>query len=254
MVTSKLRGGVWSSLALLLGFGLQGSAAEPPAPPAELRVSHLRAGKVLFLGNSITLHGPAEEIGWTGNWGMAASAEDKDFAHLLIARMRKATGGTPEVMVRNIADFERQFATYDVASGLKEALDFEADLVILAIGENVPALSTREARDDYRLAFRKLLSELRHHGRPTIFVRSCFWADATKDEIMAQGCRDVTGVFVDLGGLDKDERNFARSEREIKHAGVAGHPGDAGMKAIADALWKAIEETSKEKSAEPATP
>ena len=34
--------------------------------------------KVLFLGNSITKHGPKADIDWSGNWGMAASEEAKD--------------------------------------------------------------------------------------------------------------------------------------------------------------------------------
>jgi alpha-galactosidase len=34
--------------------------------------------KVLFLGNSITKHGPKADIDWKGNWGMAASAEAND--------------------------------------------------------------------------------------------------------------------------------------------------------------------------------
>ena len=33
-----------------------------------------------------------------------------------------------------------------------------------------------------------------------------------------------------------------RSERQIAHAGVGGHPGDRGMKAIADAIVGAIRE------------
>ena len=43
------------------------------------------------------------------------------------------TGAPPEIMVKNIADFERQYATYDVATNLKDAFDFDADLVIVAI-------------------------------------------------------------------------------------------------------------------------
>ena len=72
----------------------------------------LRVAKVLFLGNSITLHGPAEQIGWSGNWGMAASEAEKDYVHLLVARLSQAAQGVPQVMVRNLADFERQYATY----------------------------------------------------------------------------------------------------------------------------------------------
>ena len=73
----------------------------------DLRVGQLRVGKVLFLGNSITLHGPAPKIGWDGNWGMAASTREKDFVHVLLSRIAKSAGGKPEVKIKNIADFER---------------------------------------------------------------------------------------------------------------------------------------------------
>ena len=77
--------------------------AQSPGP----RIGRLAASKILFLGNSITLHSPAPAIGWTGNWGMAASAEHLDYVHLLTADIAAASGEQPTVMVKNIADFER---------------------------------------------------------------------------------------------------------------------------------------------------
>lgn len=41
--------------------------------------------KVLVVGNSITLHAPKPEIGWTGDFGMAASCKKADFVHRLYA-------------------------------------------------------------------------------------------------------------------------------------------------------------------------
>jgi lysophospholipase L1-like esterase len=211
--------------------------AADPAP----RVGKLPVGKVLFLGNSITLHGPAPQIGWTGNWGMAATAEEKDFVHLLVARLTDAAGAKPRVMVKNVADFERKYDGYDLPAGLKDELAFEADLVVIAIGENVPGLASDEAKAKYAAAFARLLAELQKHGHPAIIVRSSFWPDAAKDQVMAKACAAAGATFVDIGKLGGDPANLAGAERKIDHAGVAAHPGDKGMAAIADAIWAAIQ-------------
>lgn len=214
------------------------------AEPVGAKLGELPVSKILFLGNSITLHGPAPHIGWTGNWGMAASAKEKDYVHLLTADIAKAAKAQPETMVRNIADFERGHALYDIAKQLKPELDFHADLIIVAIGENVAELTTDESRQTYRAAFSKLIDELRSHGSSTIFVRSSFWPNPAKDEIMRDVALKAGATFIDISKLGRDEANAARSERKIDHDGVAGHPGDKGMRAIADALFAEIKKRS----------
>ena len=121
---------------------------------------------------------------------------------------------------------------------------FKADLIILAIGENAAALKTNEEKAKFQAAFASLLRELHHEGNPAVFVRSTFWADAAKDQIMKKACEEAGGVFVDNSKLGSDAANFARAERKIDHEGVAAHPGDKGMEAIAEALWVAIEKRS----------
>jgi hypothetical protein len=206
----------------------------------DLKVGTLCVGKILFLGNSITLHGPAPEIGWTGNWGMAASAREKDYVHQLLDRISKVSGGMPKSMVRNIADFERQLTDFNIRDALKEELAFEADVVILAIGENASSPKTDEARQRFTDALDDLLAQLHQHGHPKLFVRSQFWPDAEKDRLLKDTCMKAGGVFVNIGKLGSDPANSARSERQIEHAGVAGHPGDKGMAAIALELWSAM--------------
>lgn len=204
------------------------------------QLGNIKAGRILFLGNSITLHGPSAAVSWSGNWGMAASEREKDYAHVLINSIAKMLARRPEVMIDGIADFERHYDTYDVSSRLKKHLAFKADLVIVAIGENVPALASEQSRATFKSSLVKLLKTLHGNGNPTIVVRSCFWRNKVKDDILKQACTEVGGVFVDIGELGKDESNYARSERSYAHAGVAAHPGDKGMKAIADAILGAL--------------
>jgi hypothetical protein len=196
--------------------------------------------RLLFIGNSITLHAPAPDIGWNGNWGMAATSAARDYVHLVISGVETKTGKKPGAKVVNLADFERNYSTYDPALRLTAEVDFKAETLILAIGENVPALTTDEARANFQTSVVKLIKQLQGESRPDIYVRSCFWPDAAKDSALRQACTEVGGTFVDISILAKDEGNQARSERKIDHPGVAGHPGDKGMQAIATAILAAL--------------
>lgn len=192
--------------------------------------------KMLFVGNSITRHGPAAKIGWTGNWGMAASTEDKDYVHLVVDAVAKKRGAKPEYLVANVADFERNFETFDFATKLKTQTDFAPDIVVLAIGENAPALQTEESKTKFKDSVTKLLTLLKTGPDTKLYVRSCFWANTAKDTVLKEACAAAGGVFIDISALARDEGNYARSERKFDHEGVARHPGDKGMRAIADAI------------------
>jgi hypothetical protein len=210
----------------------------PVTAEPEVKASAIR--RILFLGNSITLHGPKADIGWTGNWGMAASSEDKDYVHLVTSALAQHTGSRPQIMVRNIADFERNYATYDVDLQMKDLFAFDPDLVVLAIGENVPSLGSEDAKAQFKAGVMNILKCALAKRHPLVVVRSCFWADAAKDGVLRQACQEADGIFVNAGPLGRDTANAARSERSFTHDGVAGHPGDKGMKALADAIVQAV--------------
>ncbi|MBN2293432.1 MAG: SGNH/GDSL hydrolase family protein [Pirellulales bacterium] len=228
-----------AAISILIFFALlcftANTLAAEKVKPADHEIK-----KILFLGNSITKHGDAPRIGWHGVRGMAASTLEKDYVHVAAAAITKKQGTAPEIMVETIAAFERDFTNYDVAKNLKEALKFKPDTLVLAIAENVPPLKTEQSQAQFKASVLKLLSTFKADSNPAIIVRSGFWPDKTKDEILRQVCKQVGGTFVDISDLAKDESNYARSERDYKHAGVAAHPGDKGMKAIADAILKAI--------------
>jgi hypothetical protein len=217
-------------ILLCLCFSIARASAEAP--------SHQR---VLFVGNSITLHGTAPNIGWLGNWGMAASAAEKDYVHLVVEALAARQGKPPEYRVVNVATFERDYAKYDLEENLKEQAAFKPDTIILAIGENVPGLATEAAKTAFSASVVRLLKLLKTNPSAEIYVRSCFWANPAKDAALREACTAVDGVFVDISALGKDEKNFARAERKIEHAGVAGHPGDQGMQAIATAITEALQ-------------
>ena len=171
---------------------------------------------------------------------MAATSAHKDYVHLLVEAIAKTQAVRPEFLAVNLAAFERGYEGFGLETALQKEAAFNADTVVVALGENAPALAGDDAKAKFKDAMVRLLTFLKRDDNTRIYVRSCFWPDPAKDAALKQACEKVRGTFIDISGLAKDEKNFARSERVIAHSGVAGHPGDRGMSAIADAILKAM--------------
>jgi hypothetical protein len=226
-------------LAGLVMFARALDDGELASVMTRMRLRREKPRKILFLGNSITLHGPAPEIGWEGNHGMAASAPEKDYVHLVVRGLAEKGRAAPVAVVKNIAGFERGYRSWDAAKELDGEIAEGARDVVVAVGENVPALAHADDEAAFAEAFRRLLAEVSRDGA-RVYVRSCFWPDAVKDGIMQRVAREAEAVFVDVAGIGRNPAHAARSERTIGHDGVAGHPGDRGMRALADAILAAM--------------
>ena len=187
--------------------------------------------RIAFIGNSITLHGPLAPIGWTNSWGMAASEASRDYVHLVTEGIADKTGRKPSVMVRNLAAFEREYKTVAADSLLADVVAFRPEYVVVALGENVPDLSSEADRLAYRRAFKELLRPLMPgRSKPNVVVRGVFWPNAAKDAEMAHVASDLDVTFV---RADVADQPGMRATGLFAHSGVAAHPGDAGMAEIA---------------------
>jgi hypothetical protein len=171
----------------------------------------VKIGKILFAGKSITEHGVAPNMDWLMTCSIAACAKEKDYAHLVISAIATVAGKSSEAMVQNVANYERDYETYDLTNERKELFTFKADVVILAIGQNVPNLGTSEAKAKFKASALKMIGALKDSNNPVILVRSCFYGNATKDEVLKQACQEAGGIFVDISSICKDESIYAHS-------------------------------------------
>ena len=200
------------------------------ATAAEAAETHGDGVRIVFIGNSITLHGPAPQVSWEYNWGMAASAPEKDYVHLVTKGIEETTGKKADVRVRQLAEFERHFKEYDLAQ-IQDLVDFNPDYLVVALGENVAALQTQEERFAYRDAFKKLLGcFMKGRSKPNTVVRGVFWHNEWKDAMMAHAASDYALPFV-TADVSSDESMMALGL--FVHDGVQKHPGDKGMAEIA---------------------
>ena len=186
--------------------------------------------KIVFIGNSITIHAIMPEIGWYHEWGMAASSRENDYVHQVIRGIERETGRPADVRIRNLAGFERGFRDYDYEKN-RDLIDFQADYLVFALGENVAAMETDAERQEFGKAFRKLVEGfLSGKKKPRTVIRGVFWTNEWKDEMMARTASDfgLTFVKTDISG---DESMMALGKFE--HEGVQKHPGDKGMTEIA---------------------
>jgi len=209
----------------LLIFTLYLFACNQPNPIINAKVGKIQ--KVVILGNSIVQHAPLPSIGWEHDWGMAASALDSDFVHLLIKSIKDKSPGT-SIEFKNIAAFEREFKTYDL-----QQLDLlkGADLYIFRISENVP-----EGAIDFIEYYERLINYLNTSNAVVVIVDG-FWNKALNMEIRKWAYREKY-AFILNSDLQKDETNTAKGL--YADPGICSHPSDKGMLAIKERIWDYI--------------
>ena len=191
--------------------------------------------RILFAGNSITLHGPKADIGWHGQWGMAASEKEKDYVHLIISETGKDAADCV-FCICQVAEWEIQFKNgKTVYPKFENARSFNADIIVMRFVENCPS------EDFDKQVFKKetadLLAYLNPSGKAEIILTTGFWRHPADSGII-ELAEEMDLPLVPLGDLG--DRDDMKALGLFEHSGVANHPGDLGMKHIADRIFEVL--------------
>jgi|GEM_PF-2508839 len=187
--------------------------------------------KILIMGNSLTCHGPSTEaLGWGGNWGMAATSQQNDYAHVLC---KLISDNQPQLKPEL-----RIMSLYEGAiDSFKLPADFTPDLVIVQGGDNIP--QEKVTIEQAGIPYGKVLEALRKDNDPLIVCVGDWGGRQNLNSIMRQFALRNGASFVAISHLATTE-NRAVSEGHFTNAGVNWHPGDRGMKKIAETIWEAL--------------
>ena len=201
-------------------------------------VMHGGAKRILFVGNSITRHGPKADIGWEHDWGMAASAPEKDYVHQTVALLEQQIGAVDYAFV-NFSRWEVNYWDDTVLQDCEAYLKFKPDVVVIRIGENVWSRTVRDKLQEIELYphFDSMVKAFTQSGAK-IVLTDLFWAHEPIDEPIHRVAAENGYPLVHLGDLGELDENKAVGLFE--HKGVAAHPGDLGMYRIAQRIANMI--------------
>ena len=201
--------------------------------------------RIMFIGNSMTLHGINEELGWKNECGMAASSPEKDYVHQLI-RLFDAPNNA--YCICQVSGWERQYKTGgELLARFTQARDFGADILVMRFVENCPKQDFDETA--FKTETARLLQYLNSRNGK-ILLTTGFWRHPG-DEAIRQLYRQWSSVgadaligpsataLVDLGDLG--EQDEMKAIGLFSHRGVANHPGDKGMEAMANRIFDAMD-------------
>ena len=189
--------------------------------------------RVMFAGNSITQHMPAPAIGWTYDWGMAASAPEKDYVHLCMAEINKTNSDAAYCICR-AGRWEQNWKNGEsVYSEYQAAREFCADVIVLRFVENC-------AKDGdpahFMEQYSKYVDFINGSGKAKLIVTTSFWNSTPWN--------DVIRAYAEKNGYPLVELSDMGGNPEMKaiglfeHKGVAAHPGDKGMAEIAKRIMQ----------------
>ena len=193
--------------------------------------------KVLFLGNSITraMHRP--EIGWTADWGMAASDISKDYVHIMLDALTKKHGKVDYCIV-SLSFWEKEYWNDELLHTYQEARDFNADIVIVIVRVAENVWGAKDFLDKYPLApyWDNMIKYFSPNPNAHIVVTDDFWRTDFIDGPIHEVAEKNGSILVELGDLGEKPENKALGQ--FWHEGIQIHPNDNGMRAIAEKILK----------------
>ena len=205
---------------------------------------YLRFGEVkgspknLFAGNSMAWHAPKADIGWSGGWGMAASKCGNDYVHQTMRLVREKYPNAA-YCIAQCAYWERNMNNDNVFDEYSNLKDFDADAVVIVIGENI--VENEHTQDELADKFSELISYLRKgkSNVPVFISKPFLWEKPIVCKAIEKAAAESNAMIMDMSELSQD-LSF-RAIGKFEHSGVAAHPGDKGMKMIADIIYRNLE-------------
>jgi hypothetical protein len=206
--------------------------------------------KLLVIGNSLTRHGIAENIGWTHVSGMAATTMRYDFVHLLFYKTENLLPKRKICLrIANLADFERGYTTFDFKA-IEILAGYTPDVIVFQLGENV-SFNQINTPSLFEIKYTELINCFKKDRNPIIICTTPFFPSAQKNQIIEQVVIQTRSYLADLSHLSlldkenyaKDEKDYKGNRSEWKNEGIGIHPGDYGMRNIAQELFIIINAT-----------
>ena len=193
--------------------------------------------RIMFIGNSVTLHGPLASIGWHGNWGMAASDIKKDYVHIFIHEVVKKYKNA-EFCIVQASSWERNYKDYDYDINFSVAKHFNPDIIICSISANIH--EEEFEKDAFKINLKKLHRYFSCESTK-IIESSAIFGSAKKNEAISEYVDENDNVYLAyVTDILQDESN--RAIGLFEHKGIQGHPGDKGMRLIAERFLEKFNE------------
>ena len=192
------------------------------------------AFRIMYIGNSITLHEVKPDIGWYFNHGMAASKPENDYVHITNGLIEKFLKKPVSSLVYNAADFEREYNVPIMSSKLiEQAKKFKPEIIFFRIGENV--YKDNLDISAVKLAFKNLITELSKICK-RIIITSLFWYFEPLDIMLKELADEFKYEYVYIADLGY--KKSCQAIGKFEHKGIQHHPGDLGMKKIAKRIFR----------------
>ena len=194
--------------------------------------------KILFVGNSISKHGPKPSIGWERNCGMAASCEANDYVHLIVKKIMENFDPNVSYGIAQAAKYARTFFENGPEVDYTAAKDFGADIILIFYGANVPR--EYDTNENPPKTFGKAYEDMRcffaEKKGATVLHSMGFYIRPKLEEEKLAVARKYGDEYIDID----DIRRLPESH------GMFNHPGDLGMQMLADRFYEHLAPKIKE--------